>query len=185
MFGAALRLLATGEAGRRLGDYVKTLTTRYLVLSAAGMAFLGAIVFAILAGFWALSSRNNDPVTSAAIMAGILALAGCLIALIAYGITREKPQASVSQALRQPVQALQSQIPTADDIGRQIEYAVKQYGPIRVATAAAAGGLIAGLIAKRYGESQGFGRSRRNERRYESGRRYEDGRRYENGRRYA
>ena len=74
MFGAALRLIAAGEAGRRVGDYAKNLATRYLVLSAAGTAFLGAIVFGILAGFWALMSRNYDPVVAAGIMAGILRL---------------------------------------------------------------------------------------------------------------
>jgi hypothetical protein len=150
MFGAALRLLAAGEAGRRLGDYVKNLATRYLVLSAAGTAFLGAIVFAILAGFWALISRNNDPVTSAGIMAGILALVGFLIALIAYGATRERQRPSVSEVIRQPVQAFQSQVPTVDDVGRRIEGLVRQYGAVRVATAAAAGGLVAGLLAKKF-----------------------------------
>jgi hypothetical protein len=150
MFGAALRLLAVGEASRRLGDYAKNLATKYLMLSAAGTAFLAAIVFVILAVFWALISRNHDPVLSAWIMAGILALVGFLTVFIAYGITREKPQ-SVKQALRDPIQTAQSQLPTADDIGRQIEHAVRVYGPVRVATAAAAGGLVAGLLAKRFG----------------------------------
>src|SRR5258706_12201709 len=150
MFGAALRLLAVGEASRRLGDYAKNLATKYLMLSAAGTAFLAAIVFVILAVFWALISRNHDPVLSAWIMAGILALVGFLTVFIAYGITREKPQ-SVKQALRDPIQTAQSQLPTADDIRRQIEHAVRVYGPVRVATAAAAGGLVAGLLAKRFG----------------------------------
>ena len=75
MFGAALRLIAAGEAGRRVGDYAKNLATRYLVLSAAGTALLGAIVFGILAGFWALMSRNYDPVAAAG---RILALVGFL-----------------------------------------------------------------------------------------------------------
>ncbi len=183
MFGQALRLLAVGEAGQRLGGYVRNLATRYLVLSAAGMAFLGAIVFAILAGFWALNSSNHDPVISAGIMAGILALVGFLTALIAYGATREKKQAaSVSQIMRAPVQTLQSQIPSVDDVGRQIEHAVKEYGPLRVTAAAAAGGLVAGLIARRYGDPQLFQGSRwkgeRRERR--EGREARD-----NGRRFA
>ncbi len=174
MFGVALRLLATGEAGRRLGDYVKNLTTKYLVLSVAGMIFLAAIVFAILAIFWALISSNHDPVTSAGIMAGALALIGFLIVLIAYGITRRKPQ-SASQALRDPVQALESQVPSVDDVGRQIEHAVRTYGPMRVAAAAAAGGLVAGILAKRFGQV----------RVYEPAPRRNSGRRYENGRHYA
>lgn len=188
MFGTALRLLAAGEAGQRLGGYVKNLATRYLVLSIAGIAFLGAVVFATLAGFWALSSSNHDPITSAGIMAAILALAGFLIGLIAYGTTRQKPrQASVSRAIRQPVQTLQSELPSVDDVTRQIEQAVKRHGPFRVATAAAAGGLIAGIVAKRLGETQvlpprmdsfaqGRGRRRRRE---------EEAWRQENGRRYA
>jgi hypothetical protein len=186
MFGQALRLLAVGEAGQRLGGYVRNLATRYLILSAAGMAFLGAIVFAILAGFWALDSSNRDPVTSAGIMAAILALVGFLIALIAYGITRQKEQSSVREAISKPVQTLQSQIPSVDDVGRQIEHAVKEYGPLRVTAAAAAGGVLAGLIAKRYGQPELFGggedrRDRRRERREARG----YGRRYDNGRRYA
>jgi hypothetical protein len=186
MFGQALRLLAVGEAGQRLGGYVRNLATRYIVLSAAGMAFLGAIVFAILAGFWALNSRGNDPVTSAGIMAGALALAGLLIALIAYGVTQEKkPAVSVREAIRQPVQTLQSKIPSIDDVGHQIEHAVKEYGPLRVTAAAAAGGLLAGLVARRYGEPQlfpgGRGNDERRDRRRERREARED-RRYANGR---
>ncbi|WKW51849.1 hypothetical protein [Rhodomicrobium lacus] len=150
MFGAALRLMAVGEAGRRLGDYAKIMATRYLVLSVAATAFLGAIVFALLAGFWELTSRNNDPVTSAAIMAGVLTAAGLLIAFVAYGTTRDKTP-SVSEAFERPVQAFQAQVPaTVNDIGRQIEYAVRTYGPVKVATAAAAGGLVAGLLARKF-----------------------------------
>jgi hypothetical protein len=147
MFGTILRLMAVGEAGRRVGDYVQNLIRRYLALGIAGMAFLAAFVFLILAVFWALLYRNG-PVTSAVIMAVILALAGLLIVLIAYGITREKPP-SVKQALMEPVHAAQSQIPTVDDVGREIERAVAKYGPVRVTAAAAVGGLVAGLMAKR------------------------------------
>jgi len=149
MFGAALRLLAVGEAGRRLGDYVKNLTTRYLMLGIAGIPFVAAIAFGILAAFWALNLWIQNPIWSALIMFGILILAGLLIVLTAYGITRvETP--SARQALSQPVRNLQSQVPSVEDVGRQIEYAVQHYGPVRVATAAAAGGLIAGMLAKKF-----------------------------------
>ena len=70
MFGTALRLLAVGEAGRRMGVYVRNLTTKYLVLSVAGIAFTAAITFAMLAAFWALISWTQDPIASAGIMAG-------------------------------------------------------------------------------------------------------------------
>ncbi len=186
MFGTALRLLAAGKAGESLGGYVRSLTTKYLVLSIAGIAFLGAIVFAILAGFWALNSSSQDPILSAGIMAAVLACLGLLIALYAYGTTREKPQASVSRAIRQPVQTLTSEIPSVDEVARQIEQAVKRHGPFQVATAAAAGGLVAGILAKRLGETQilpggarafaqGGGRRKRRQ----------DAWRQENGRRYA
>ena len=113
-------------------------------------------------------------------------MAGLLIALIAYGATREKKQtASVSQALRRPVQTLQSQIPSVDDVGRQIEQAVKEYGPLRVTAAAAAGGLVAGLIAKRYGQPQLFAGSRGDSQRRDRRRDRREERRFSNGRRYA
>jgi hypothetical protein len=148
MFGAALRLLAAGEAGRRMGAYVKNLRTRYLVLSVAGTVFGAAITFGMLAAFWAIISRTQNPIASAGIMAGILTLAGFLIVFIAYGITHQKtPTASLIP--REPLQAFQSQFPT-DEIGRQIENAAREYGPIRVTSAAAAGGLIVGLLAKRF-----------------------------------
>ena len=149
MFGAALRLLAVGEAGQRLGGYVRKLTKRYLVLSMAGIPFVGATAFGILAAFWALNSRIQDPIWAALAMVGILVLVGLLIVLIAYGTTREGTP-SARQALTQPVRAVQSQIPTTDDVGRQIERAVQLYGPVRVATAAAAGGLLVGILAKKY-----------------------------------
>src|SRR5215475_9896644 len=128
MFGGILRLMAVGEASRRLGGYVKSLVTKYLMLSAAGMIFLIAIVFGILAGFWALTSSIHDPVISAAIMAGALALIGLLTVLIAYGITGRK-RLSAKQALRDPLPVVQNQVPTVDDVGRQIEYAAHRYGP--------------------------------------------------------
>ena len=149
MFGAALRLLAVGEAGRRLGDYARNLTKRYLMLGIAGIPFAAATAFGILAAFWALNSRIQDPIWSAVIMVGILVLVGLLIVLIAYGITREETP-SARQALTQPVRAVQGQFPTTDDVGRQIERAVQLYGPVRVVTAAAAGGLLAGLLAKKF-----------------------------------
>ncbi len=187
MFGTALRLLAAGEAGRRLGDYVKHLTIKYLVLSMAGIAFSIAIVFGILAGFWGLNSWTHNPIWSALIMAGIFVLAALLTALAAYGTTREKP-ASARQAMQDPLQAVQSHIPSVEDVGRQIEHAVRVYGPVRVAAAAAGGGLIAGLLAKRFGETRRPEPPRRRQasrRRYEDDRRYRDDRRYENGRDYV
>jgi membrane protein implicated in regulation of membrane protease activity len=103
MFGAALRLLAVGEAGRRLGDYVKNLTTRYLVLGIAGIPFVAAVAFGILAAFWAPNLWIQNPIWSALIMFGILA--GLLIVLTAYGITRAETP-SARQALSQPVRNL-------------------------------------------------------------------------------
>jgi hypothetical protein len=72
----------------------------------SGTAFLGAIVFAILAGVWALTSGNYDPVTPAGIMAGILVLVGFIIVLIAYGVAWERPGIA-RQALRNLVEAIQ------------------------------------------------------------------------------
>src|SRR5208282_5794387 len=151
MLGVALRLLAAGEAGRRVGDYVKNLTARYMVLSVAGAALLVAIVFGILAGFWALNLWTLNPIWSALIMMGISIFAAFLIALIAYGITREKPL-SARAAMRDPLQAVQGNIPSVEDVGRGIETAVRRYGPVRVTAAAVAGGLVAGLLAKRFGQ---------------------------------
>lgn len=151
MFGGILRLMAVGEAGRRLGGYVKSLVTKYLILSAAGMIFLIAIVFGILAVFWALTSSIRDPVISAGIMAGALALIGLLTVLIAYGITGRK-HPSAKQVLRDPLQAVEGRIPSVEQVGRQIEYAVRQHGPIRVTAAAAASGFAAALLAKRFGQ---------------------------------
>ncbi len=155
MFGAILRLLAAGEAGRRLGDYVNHLKTKYLVLGAAGMISLVAIVFAILAIFWGLISLNHNPAASAGIMAGALGLIGLLTVFIGFGITQRKPQ-SASQALRYPVQTVQSEVPSVENIGRFIERSARDYGALRVTAAAAAGGLVAGLLAKRFGQMGGY-----------------------------
>jgi hypothetical protein len=176
MFGVVLRLLAAGDASRRLGDYVKNLMTRFIVLSVAGIVFLVAIAFAILAGYWAINSAMQNPIWSALIMMGICLFAGLAIALTAYGITRER----AGSARPAPMQAAQSYIPTVDDVGREIETAVHRYGPFRVAAAAAAGGIVAGLLAKRFAQPRVVyepepPRSRRNGRRYGNG----------NGRRYA
>ena len=174
---AALRLLAVGEASRRLGDYLKKLAEKYLVLSAAGTIFLAAIIFAILAAFWALTSAIQNPAISAAIMAAALALIGLLTVLIASGIGRNRTQ-SVRQAGGGARPAAIGQIPSIEDVGRQIENAARTYGPLRVTAAAAAGGLVTGLLASRFrpagtverGPEQGsrrYGRvNRRNRRRY-------------------
>ncbi|MGO8952555.1 MAG: hypothetical protein ACLQF2_04335 [Rhodomicrobium sp.] len=175
MLGTALRLLAAGQAGRHLGDYVKNLMTRYIVLSVAWIVFLIAIAFAILAGFWALDLWMQNPIWAALIMTGICVLAGLSIALTAYGITREKLP-SARAAVRDPLQAVQSGMPSVEDVGRGIESAVRRYGPVRVTAAAVAGGLVAGLLAKRFGQPRVVYEeappSRRNGRRYGNGRRY-------------
>src|SRR5215469_12474311 len=142
MFGTALKLIAAGEASRRLGEHLRKLTARYLVLSAAGAVFLAAALFALLAGFWALDLWIHNPVWDALIMAGSLCLAGFTIALIAYGLTREKPQ-NARGAIEPPLPAVLSSLPTVEEVGRQIEEAARQYGPVRVTAAAAAGGLVA------------------------------------------
>src|SRR5215470_2996034 len=102
MFGKILRLMAVGEASRRVGDYVKSVMTKYVMLSAAGMIFLVAFVFGILALFWLLTASIHNPVISAAIMAGALAVIALIVAVIAYAMTgRRRP--SASQALRNPL----------------------------------------------------------------------------------
>ena len=158
------------KQARRLGDYVNHLKTKYLVLGAAGMIFLVAIVFAILAVFWGLISLNHNPAASAGIMAGALGLIGLLTVFIGFGITQRKQQ-SASQALRYPVQAVQSEVPSVENIGRFIERSARDYGALRVTAAAAAGGLVAGLLAKRFGQMGGYARL--------EGRGGEDGRRYD------
>jgi hypothetical protein len=148
MFGTALRLMAAGEAGRRLGDYLRNLTAKYLVLSAAGIVFAGAALFVLLAGFWALDLWTHSPIWAALIMAGSLSLAGFLIVLTAYGLTRAKPQ-TAKRPIEPPLHGAQSSLPSVEDAGRAIEEAARQYGPVRVAAAAAAGGLVAGVLVKR------------------------------------
>jgi hypothetical protein len=167
MLGTALRLIAAGEASRRLGDYLRKLTARYLVLSAAGIVFLIAVFFALLAGFWALDLWTHNPIWAALIMAGSLFLAGSLIALTAYGLTRRKPQ-TAKPAMEPRLHAAQSSLPTVEDVGRQIEEAARQYGPFRVTAAAAAGGLVAGVLVKRLTQPRAYApaRGRQGRRRY-------------------
>lgn len=148
MLGGILRLLAMREAVRRFSGYLRKAAAKYLVLSAAGMFFLAAAVFAILAVFWALISSTRSPAISAAIMTGALGLIGVLTTLTAYGIGRKA--GSVTQAL--PVS---SHLPSLDDIGRQIGHAARVYGPLRVTAAAAAGGLITGFLASRFRPGNG------------------------------
>jgi hypothetical protein len=147
MFGGILRLLAVGEASRRLGDYLKKLAAKYLVLSVAGMIFLAAIAFGLSAVFWALTSSIQNPAISAAIMAGALALIGLLAVAGAYGIGPKESRSGVRQALSDPARALKSWLPGIQQAGRD---AVRAYGPFRVTAAAAAGGLVAGLVASRF-----------------------------------
>jgi membrane associated rhomboid family serine protease len=153
MLGTALRLIAAAGAARRLGDYLRSQITRYLVLSAAGIVFAAAALFALLAGFWALDLWTHNPVWAALIMAGSLCLAGFSIALTAYGPTRAKPQTARPPA-EAPLQGAQSELPTVEDVGQQIEAAAHRYGPIPVVAAAAAGGLAAGLLIRRLTETR-------------------------------
>ncbi len=151
MWGVLLRLMAAGQTGRRLGDYARTLTLRYLILGLAAMTLLWAAGFASLASYWALSAWTKSPVLAALIMAAIFCFAALLIALIAYGTTRESPQ-SAKPAAREPGEAGEACGPTVEDVGRGIESAVHIYGPLPVAAAAAAGGFVAALLAKRFSQ---------------------------------
>ena len=159
-----------------MGDYVNHLKTKYLVLGAAGMIFLVAIVFAILAIFWGLISLNHNPAASAGIMAGALGLIGLLTVFIGFGITQRKQQ-SASQALRYPVQTVQSEVPSVENIGRFIERSARDYGALRVTAAAAAGGLDRRPSRQAF-RSNGPVRSAGGQRRGTRPRRY-DRRRYE------
>ena len=146
MLGFILRLIAAGEGNRGAGDSVKNLTRKYLVLGMAGIVFATAIAFGTLAAFWALEAWIQNPIWAAAIMVVILILAALLITLIAYGITREEETPSPSKVIARELLPI-----PAEEIGRQIEYAAGQYGALRVASAAAAGGLVMGFLAKRFG----------------------------------
>ena len=93
MFGVALRLLAAGRTSRRLGDYVKNLMARFIVLE---RGWDGAVPgsgsvrdFGRLLGD-ELSDAKPDLVSSD--HDGDLLFAALAIALTAYGITREKPR---------------------------------------------------------------------------------------------
>ncbi len=146
MLGLILRLIAAGEGNRGAGESVKNLTRKYLVLGIAGIIFATAIAFATLAAFWALEAWIQDPIMAAAIMVGILILVALSTALIAYGLTKEEETPSPSRVITQELLPI-----PAEEIGRQIEHAARHYGALRVASAAAAGGLVMGFLAKRFG----------------------------------
>ena len=147
MLGVILRLLAAGDGDRGAGDSLKNLTTRWLVFGIAGIIFASGIAFGVLAGFWALESRTQDPILSAVIMVGILILAALLTAFIAYGITGGEKTPGPAKAVAQALVPL-----PVEEVGRQIEAAAQEYGAVRVAAAAAAGGLVAGMLAKKFGQ---------------------------------
>ncbi len=148
MWRVALKVLAAGSSGQRLAGYAKNLTARYLILGGALIVALAGASFAALAAFWALNSWTQDPMQTALIMTAIFFFAACSIAAFAYGTTREKPQSAGSVQAGAPVGA-EAYLPEPEDVGREIENAVRRYGPLPVAAAAVAGGFVAGLLAKR------------------------------------
>ena len=147
MLGFILRLIAAGEGNRGAGESLKDLTKKYLVLGIAGMIFATALIFGTLAAFWAIEAWIQNPIWSAVIMVGILILVALLTALIAYGLTRGEETPSPSKIITQEILPV-----PVEEIGRQIEDAARQYGALRVASAAAAGGLLMGFLAKRFGQ---------------------------------
>jgi hypothetical protein len=149
MWRVALKALAAADAGQRLAGYAKNLTARYLMLGVALIVALAGASFAVLAGFWALNARMGDPMQTALIMTAIFFFAACSIALIAYGTTKEKPEAA-SEVRRVSFGSAEANLPTPEEVGREIENAVRRYGPLPVAAAAVAGGFVAGLLAKRF-----------------------------------
>ncbi len=150
MLRQALSFAAISQVGSSLTSYAQGLVMKYLILGVAGLVFLSSLIFVILAGYWALVLWSNDWIEAAGIMAAILALLGFLIVFIAYGAAEpEKPR-----VMRDPMGALQAQLPTTDDISHQIEKATDQYGPARVLAAAAVLGLVAGIAARRGGIQQ-------------------------------
>ncbi len=147
MLGLILRLIAAGEGNRGAGKSVKNLTRKYLVLGIAGMIFATALAFATLAAFWAIEAWIQDPIWAAAIMGGILILASLLTTLIAYGITEGQETPSPGKVISQALLPV-----PIEDVGRHIETAAHEYGAVRVATAAAAGGVLIGILAKKFGQ---------------------------------
>ena len=149
MWRVALNALAAGSAGRRLAGYARNLTARYLILGVAAIVALAGTCFAALAAFWALNSWTQDPMRTALVMTAIFFFAALSIAAFGYGITREKTQ-SAWPAPGDAAGGLEMSLPSPEDIGREIENAVRRHGPLPVAVAAVAGGLLAALLAKRF-----------------------------------
>jgi hypothetical protein len=158
MFGTALKLLEQPIKRQllraelqleRMGDRFQNLLLRIGLLLVAGLVFIAAGVFVCLGGFWGFELLISAPAAAGA-MVGCLFLFGLLITLVAFGITQQK-KIRPKAVERYEVRALRPAVgPTVDDIGRQIEMAVEQYGALRVTAAAAAAGLIAGVVARRF-----------------------------------
>jgi cytochrome bd-type quinol oxidase subunit 2 len=149
MWRVALNALAAGSAGRRLAGYARNLTARYLILGVALIVALAGACFAALAAFWALNSWTQDPMRTALVMTAIFFVAALSIAAFGYGITREKTPA-LEPAPRVALGGAEAYLPAPEDIGREIENAVRRHGPLPVAAAAVAGGFVAALLAKRF-----------------------------------
>jgi hypothetical protein len=149
MWRLALKVLAAGTAGQRLAGYAKNLTARYSILAVALIVALAGVGFAVMAGFWALNAWTGDPMQTSLIMTAIFFFAACSIALIAYGVTREKPE-KPRPVSGDPLEGVAAYLPSPEEVGRGIESAVRQHGPLPVAAAAIAGGFVAAVLTRKF-----------------------------------
>jgi hypothetical protein len=78
-----------------------------------------------------VTSQTQSPVLAALIMAAILIVAGILLLVLA----RQRAK-TARQAFSASLSSLRNRVPTVDDVGRQIERAVNQAGPVRLMAAA-------------------------------------------------
>ncbi|MEM7191939.1 MAG: phage holin family protein [Pseudomonadota bacterium] len=132
MLRLALSLVSSLQTGAMIKDTVRRSVRRTVILVAATIILLFAFGFGLVAGYHALMELDLSPLTSAAIVAGILAVIGFVLLMVGL----HKPRPKQPDFVNAPAEGLAM-------VDESVNKAMKQVGPLTLLAVAFAAGLLA------------------------------------------
>ncbi|MEZ5828538.1 MAG: hypothetical protein R3D30_09570 [Hyphomicrobiales bacterium] len=135
MLRLALSLISSLQIGARIKDTVERSVKKAVIYAIAGVIFLFALAFGLVAGYFALIDLYGfSPLESAGIVAGaLLAIALVVLAFIPL-VAREK-KTDTQSLMAAPAEGLAM-------VDQSVNKAMQQVGPLTLLAVAFAAGLL-------------------------------------------
>lgn len=136
MLRLALSLISSLQIGARIQGAIQQSVKKVVLYAIAGVILLFAVGFGLVAGYQALILYGFNPVASAGIVAGALALAAVIVLLLVPLIAGPKQKKSVQTFVDAPAEGMAM-------VDQSVGKAMQQVGPLTLLVIAFAAGLLA------------------------------------------